>query len=157
MRNPNARVPDPNEFFTDPGDPIHVIYSSKVMEDGTINLVPCGKEDTQEIIDSHAEETDMHYIMEHLALGDVSVLNNKQPLYGDFTQAPKDMRHAMQILIDGEKAFYELPLDVRQKFDNDFRKYIVTVGTEDWMKKMNIVDKVMDESEKPDVKEEVKE
>jgi len=138
LRNPNARVPDPNDFFTNPGDPIHVIYSSKVMEDGTINLVPCGKEDTQEIIDSHAEETDMHYIMEQLSMGNVSVLNSKQPMYGDFTEAPKDMRHAMQILIDGEKAFYDLPLDVRQKFDNDFRKYIVSAGTPEWLEKLKV-------------------
>lgn len=137
MRNPNARIPDPNEFVTDPGDPIHVIYSSKVMEDGTINLVPCGKEDIQEIIDSHAEETDMHYIMEQLAMGNVSVLNSKQPMYGDFSQAPQDMRHAMQIMIDGERAFYQLPVDIRQKFDNDFRKFIVSSGTPEWIAKMS--------------------
>lgn len=136
MRNEKARIPDPNDFVTCPGDTEHIIYSSKVLEDGTIQLTPCGKENIKEIINSYVDQTDMAYIMAQLAVGNTSVLNQKQPMYGDFTNVPKDMRHAMQIMIDGERAFYELDLETRQKFDNDFRKWIVTAGSEEWIDKM---------------------
>lgn len=136
MRNDKARVPDPNEFVTCPGETEHIVYTSKVMEDGTILLTPCGKENIKELINSYVDQTDISYIMAQLAVGNTSVLNNKTPMYGDFTEAPKDLRHAMQIMLDGEKAFYQLDLDTRQKFNNDFRQWLVTAGSESWLKNM---------------------
>lgn len=151
MRNEKARVPDPNSFVTSPGETERVVYTSKVQEDGTILLTPCGKENIKEYINSYVDQTDIHYIMQQLSMGNVSVLSNKSPMYGDFTEAPKDLRHAMQIMIDGEKAFYDLPLDTRQKFNNDYRQWLVSAGSEDWLKKMSVESAALDpEQAKPE-------
>lgn len=136
MRNEKACIPDPNKFVTNSGETERVVYTSKVMENGTILLTPCGKENIKEYINSFVDQTDINYIVQQLSMGNVSVLNNRSPMYGDFTEAPKDLRHAMQIMMDGEKAFYQLPLDVRQKFNNDFRQWLVTAGSESWLKNM---------------------
>lgn len=136
MRNEKARVSDPKDFVTNPGNDEKVIYSSKVLDDGSIILTPSGKQNVKEYINSFVDQTDIAYIIRQLQLGDTSVLNSRTPMYDDFTGAPKDLRQAMQIMLDGERAFYDLPLDTRQKFDNDFRKWLVSAGSDDWAVKM---------------------
>lgn len=137
MRNPNARVSDPHEFITCSGDQFHITYSAKIMEDGTIFLKESGKDDIQAMINSYRDQTDMAYILRQLQLGDTSVLRDGA-MYGDFTVMPNNMLEAMQLMIDGEKAFYELDLETRQKFDNNYRQWMMSAGSEDWLKKMNI-------------------
>lgn len=139
MRNPKACVSDPRKFETSPGSAVHQLYSSRVYDDGRIELEENGVEDIQEMIDSYREGTDMAYILHQLELGNDSVLNQRSPMYGDFTEAPNTLAQAQQMLIDGENAFYELPLETRQQFDNDFRKWLFTSGQPDWIKKMTPV------------------
>lgn len=137
MRNKNARVSDPNSFVTCAGSRTKTLYSSKVLPNGEIVLTPSGKEDVQDYINSFRESTDMSYILHQLALGNTSVLNQKQMMFGDFTEVPESLAEAQQMLIDGEEAFYKLPLDVRQQFDNNFRNWLFTSGQPDWMQKMS--------------------
>lgn len=157
MRNKNAKVSDPNSFITNAGSPIRDIYSSKVMKDGTIQLLKSGEENIQEFIDSFRESTDMSYILHNLSLGNTSVLTNKQMIFGDFTEAPSNLAEAQQILIDGENAFNQLPLDVRQKFDNNFRKWLFTTGSDEWTNIMKSINQKIDSVESVDseVKEDV--
>lgn len=136
MRNEFAFVSDPNAFVSDPGSDTKTVYTTKVQEDGTILLIPAGKENVKEKINSFVDQTDIAYIIRQLQLGDTSVINPSKAMYGDFTQSPANLREAMQTMIDGERAFYELPLDTRQKFDNDFRKWLVSAGSADWFTKM---------------------
>lgn len=136
MRNPEARVSDPNEFVCDPGSPIRPVYSGKVMKDGKIELTETGTEDIQEKIDSYRDTCDMAFILRQLALGDTSVINAKDPMYGDFTKAPSSLMEAKQMMIDGEAAFMKLPLEVRNEFENNFMNWLFSAGTEEWVKKM---------------------
>lgn len=139
MRNPNARVSDPNSFVTSSGDRYHIEYSPIVRDDGTILLKESGKVDIQEMIDSYREQTDMSFILKRMALGDTSVLTQKEAMFGDFTSMPKSYAEALQLVIDSEAKFMKLPLDVRNAFDNDFRKWFATSGNADWYEKMSPV------------------
>lgn len=141
MRNSNARVSDPNEFVTEPGDPIRTVYEAKVLPDGQLDIVAAGKEDMQTKIESFRSSTDMSYILKQIALGNNDVLVQSVGQYGDFTQMPKTMAEAMQLQIDAEKEFYKLPLDVRGKFENDYRRWLVGAGSSDWIEKMGLASK----------------
>lgn len=152
MRNKNAKVSDPNKFISNPGDQDHILYSSKVMPDGTIHLTECGKENIQEIINSHRDTCDMNFILHQLNLGNTSVLNVREGFYADLTGAPKTMAEALQIMIEGEQAFNQLPVEVKQKFDNNYMQWLINVGNEDWLGKMSSVLPTTEE-----VNEEVKE
>lgn len=151
MRNPNACVSDPNKFVTNPGDKYHILYSPVVNSDGTINLIESGKDDIQEMIDSYREQTDMSYILQAMANGDTSVLSHKQPMYGDFTDMPKTYAQALQMVIDAETQFNKLPLDIRNKFDNDYKQWFAQAGSDEWFKKMDY------KEESPDVSRDIKE
>lgn len=136
MRNKNAKVSDPNKFVTSSGEKFHINYSPKVLPDGRIELIESGKEDISEYINSFRDSTDMAFILNRLAMGDTSVLNKSIPTYGDFTEMPKTYAESLQLVIDSKKKFYELPLDVRNKFDNDYQKWFVTAGSDVWIEKM---------------------
>lgn len=119
------------------GELFHILYKSKVSKNGDIELVEDGKEDIKEKINSWRDQTDMAYILRQMALGDTSVLNRSPGSYGDFTKMPNTMQEMLQLRIDAERAFYELPLDVRNNFDNDVSRWLATAGSEEWTKKMN--------------------
>lgn len=136
MRNKNAKVPDPNSFVTNPGSPERILYSAKVKVDGSIDVVPSGKENIQDKIESFRDQTDMCYILKQIALGNADVLNVHPGQYGDFTKAPASMAEALQLQIDAQKAWYDMPVELRAKFDHDLNKWLVTAGSEDWNEKM---------------------
>lgn len=125
-----------NDIFSDPGDPIHILYSPIVEEDGTINLVPSGKENTDDIIQSFAQECDINVIIAKYINGDDSVLNQKIGAYGDFTNVPKTLAEMLQMQINAKELFDTLPVDIKKQFDNDVNKFFVTSGSEEWIKIM---------------------
>lgn len=139
MRNKNAKVSNPNDFVTCPGDEIQILYSPVIAPDGSMDLVPSGKENVQDYINSFRDSCDMDWILSRLQLGDTSVLGMKFPLYGDFSAMPKTYAEVLQLVIDGQKDFEALPVDVRKEFDNDFSKWFATAGSGEWMSKMSSV------------------
>ena len=138
MRNKKAKVSDPNKFVTSAGNKDHILYSPKVLDSGVIKLIESGKENIQDKINSFRDTCDMSFIIQRLAMGDSSVLNKKLPNYGDFTQMPKSFAEALQLVINAEKEFYDLPLDTRNKFDNDYKQWFAQAGSEAWLDKMGI-------------------
>lgn len=150
MRNKFNRVPDPNKFMSCSGSDIHVLYEGKIMSDGTVKLVPIGKESISEKINSYAAYTDIRYIMNRLRQGDTSVLRDGA-FYGDMTKAPKSLADAMQIMINAENRFNELPLDVRNKFNNSYLQWMQTAGQDIWFENMGINKEVPEVIEKEEV------
>ena len=138
MRNKNAKVSNPNDFVTSSGDTERIIYSPKVLPDGTIDICPSGKIDINEMINADRESTDMAYILQKMKEGDMSVLAQREGVYGDFTEFPTTYAEILQLRIDSENSFYQLPPEIRQKFDGDFNKYFATAGQPEWFEKLGI-------------------
>lgn len=124
-------------FFSDPGDPIHVVLSPELQKDGTLKLVKIGSENTDEIIASYYESTTLECILSKFANGDMSALNRYQPLYMDVTQMPKTLAEAQQKVINAEYAFNALPADVKEQFGNNFNVWLAQAGSDDWTVKMS--------------------
>ena len=143
MRNKNAKVSDPNEFITCPGEHEKIQYSAKVLPDGSIDLVESGRIDIDAMINSQRESTDISFILRKMKeTGDMTVLAQNPGVYGDFTEFPKTYAEILQLRIDSENSFYQLSPDIRAKFDNDFNKYFASAGTDDWFEKLGVVSKV---------------
>lgn len=133
MRIKGARVCDPASCVSNSGDEFHIEYRSVVQKDGTIVLEECGKTNIQEFIQSFLESTDMSYILKMIQLGDLSVLNARRGFYGDFSETPTSLAEFQQRIIDGNRAFMDLPVDVRNKYDHDVMKFLADVGSEKWL------------------------
>lgn len=135
MRN-NEYSTKRGRMISDPGSPIHVVLSPELQKDGTLKLVPTGKENTDEIIASYYESTTLECILARFANGDMSALNRYQPIYMDITQMPKTLAEAQQKVINAEYAFQALPANVKEQFGNNFNVWLAQAGTEEWMSKM---------------------
>lgn len=131
---------DPKEFVSDPGSPIHVLYSAKVDKNGVTVLEKVGEENTDDMIQAAKESTDINMIIKYYeATGDESVLNRYVPQYGDFTKVPKSLAEFLQLRIDSQNFFDALPADIKQKFDNNSDMFFAQAGNEDWYEKLKPV------------------
>lgn len=130
MRNPAARVSDPNVFVTDPGSPIHVLREAR-FNGSTLVMVETGQENIQDMIEAYAPYTDINYMLHRLSLGDTSVLTQRQALYGDFSQMPQNPVDAINLVHRAEDAFSGMPNDEKSKFNNDWRVWLNAVLTGD--------------------------
>lgn len=128
-----------NSFVSDPGDPIHIVYAPKVKPNGEIELVESGRENTNDYIQSFAEQCDIHMIAQRVANGEVDLLTRRTGSYGDFTQMPKTFAEALQLQIDSNRLFESLPLEVRKDFNNDPNQFFAQSGTNEWFDKISPV------------------
>lgn len=117
-------------FFTEPGDPIKILYGLEVDKKGVTQLVEKGKYDLYEYIQSHADSVDIHKILERFQNGDIDALNKYQGYYGDITEAPKSFADALNSVIKAKDLFNSLPLEVRARFDHSPEQFIAALGTD---------------------------
>lgn len=143
-----------HSIFTDSGSPIHMIYTPVVNEDGNVDLVESGKENTDDYIQSFKDSCDMEVIIQRFLAGDSSALNKKAAMFGDFTSMPKTYAEVLQLQIDAKKAFDELPVETKEKFDNDINKFLANAGESEWYEKLGVV---LEKQEEKKESEEVKE
>lgn len=137
MRNKNAKVSDPSSFVSDPGSDIHVLYDAKLLPSGEIRLTPNGKESISQKINAEKQFTDIAYIRSRLALGDTSVLRpSSSVMYADLSKAPKSLAGHLQVFINARQSFEQLDLDTRNKFNNNYLKWLQDAGTPGWIDTM---------------------
>lgn len=123
-------------FFSCPGERIKQNYTASRLGDGIIRLVPSDTVDLKEYINSFAESCSIEHILALCAAGDSSVLSRAQGAYLDTTELPKTFRDMLDIVIDGRSKFDSLPVEIKQKFDNDFERWFSDAGSENWLKSM---------------------
>lgn len=110
-----------------PGSSVRVLYTSKVAEDGNIELIPSGTENLYDFIQSHKDSVDIHVILNRFANGDTNALSRVQGSYGDFTDMPTTYAELLNTMIAGENYFNSLPVETRAEFDHSFEKFMVSM------------------------------
>ena len=130
------------------GDPEVVEYTPYYDDNGVLQLKENGKKNLYDEIQSHKLSCDIHYILKRFANGEVDALSKVQGAFGDFTNLPSNFAEVMNLTIEAEQHFDQLPVEVKQKFDNNFVQYMQSFGSEDWAKKVGlVVDEPVVESE----------
>lgn len=99
-------------------------YAPVFDESGVISLEKVGVLDLASYIDSFRESCDLNVILSRYANGDTSVLSRRQGSYFDATQLPTSYAEMLQTVITAENEFNKLPLNVRERFDNSFQKWL---------------------------------
>lgn len=118
-----------SDFITSSGSNIKNDYDYKVI-DGIKQLVVTGESNTQDLIDSYAEECDINVIVAKFLNGDDSVLNKTVGQFGDFRDCPKTYAEMFDRVVECQRIFDNLPVDIREKFDNSYEKFWTSYGTE---------------------------
>lgn len=128
MRNFYSAAPSyydfPKQFrAANPGNPIKTVFES-YYDGTTIKLRELGTRNIQEAIDLEAPYSDLEYMLNKLKLGDTSVLTVKQPIYGDFSQLPKNPIDVINIVRSAEEYFQTLPAETQHRYNNDWRSWL---------------------------------
>lgn len=114
-------------YYTNTGEKEHIVYSSKFDENGNIVLFEAGRQNIPEFINSHAESVDINVILQRFTEGDTSALSRRQLMFGDFTQTPKTLADALNLVIAGENMFNSLDPEDKKKFNNNFVQWLATL------------------------------
>lgn len=129
------------------GSPVHEKKTGTLQKDGTIKLTVVGVDNVFEDIQSYEAETNINNILARAANGDYIGIDSGRgtPVFGDFTNMPSSYFEVLNTVIEGKRYFEKLPVEIKEKFDNDFNKWFASAGENDWFMKMGIV---KDETEK---------
>ena len=133
-------------------------YEYKVTDEGR-ELVKTGETDVYALIPSRLDETKIENIIKR-ATYDPTALGSQDwqtsETMTDISDAPTNYHEWYGRIKDAEAEFDKLPIEVKNKWDNDVEKYIMAYGTQEWADKMGIA-KQKAEAEKPAEKSEAKE
>lgn len=81
------------------------------------------------MIQASTEGCSMDYLLKRFQqTGDISILQKTKGQYFDSTDMPKDLLGMYKKVQEGERYFNQLPLEVRQQFDNSFTKFLASEG-----------------------------
>lgn len=117
-------------FVSSPGSQEETSFKLKIDKDGHRHLEACGKVNIYEKIQSFAESVDINYILTRFANGDTTALSKVQGVYGDFTHVPTSVQELQQRVVDAENLFYQLPVDIREKFNHSPSQFYAQIGTD---------------------------
>ena len=124
-------------------------------ENGKAYLEKVGEVDTYEKIQSFRDECDVMAILSRYAAGDESALA-APGWYIDTSKLPSTYTEYMNMMNEQREKFDQLPLSIRNKFNNNFNEYMATAGEERWLQNMGISTKNEPETQ-PDQKKEAAE
>lgn len=127
-----------NDIFSEKGNPIKILYSPIVNDDGTITLVESGKENLDEYIASFKDSVDISVLIQRFVNGDMSALEKVRGSYGDYSDVPNSYAEFLQMQIDAERNFNALPVSIKEKFNNNVNEFIMSAGSKEWFNKVGV-------------------
>ena len=115
------------------GDRYAVKYTAKYDDDGSLILEPTGREDLYAFIQASADACSIDNILRRYNSGDTTALSRAQGVCFDATTCPSSFADLLNIVISAENTFNGLPVEVREKFGNNFALWASTAGAPDWL------------------------
>lgn len=118
-----------------PGNIMQPQYKERYDKDGKPYLEKVGEINLYEKIQSYRDEVDPMSILARYAAGDTTVMANPG-WYIDTSKLPANYIEWRNMMNEQKEKFNELPLEIRNKFNNSFDQWAATAGEESWMKAM---------------------
>lgn len=87
------------------------------------------------------EECDINTIVRNFGVTGEMPLTTATPLQGDFADAATDYQSALNLILQADQSFMELPSDVRKRFNNDpgaFVEFASDPANRDEVEKMGL-------------------
>ena len=125
---------------TNPGTAgIEKTYTARYDENGRLDVVETGSEDLYALIQSHREACDIAYIIQRYLNGETDVLEKQKGFYADITEYPKTYAELMNRVIESEAAFGQLPIEIKEKYGNNYLAWLQAAGSDEWLIDMGLI------------------
>lgn len=129
---------DRPHFFASAGSREIPQYTGVYKADGRLYVEEVGKKNLYAEIQSHKDSTDLSFIITRYMNGDPAALSRAQGMFVDITQMPSNMHDIVNNMRAAEADFLRLPPDIKEKFGNDFHRFLMTLGTDEWNSAMQM-------------------
>ena len=108
------------------GTPTTPKWRSVILKDGDVMLKPDGVRELDLEIQSYRDSCDLNIIIKRFLNGDLNAIPDpSKAVFADLMDMPQTRMQVLQSVIDAQRAFEQLPLDVRQKFNNSWEQFYV--------------------------------
>lgn len=128
------------------GEKTEMRHRASMDKNGVRTLIRDRKVPIYDLIQESREECEIERIIQRAVMGDYNALNQANGVYADITGMPKSIAEAQQMIINMKEDFEHLPKDVRAKFENNAEMYVAEFGTEGWIEKTGLKDKIEKEA-----------
>lgn len=108
----------------------------ETIKEGIRSLIKVGKTNVYDIIQSHAKEGDVKWIIAQFSKGNLDVLRKGDPVYTDATTMPTSLMEAQNLCLRMKQEFEQMPSEVKKAFNYSSDLYIEKMGTEEFKKIM---------------------
>lgn len=112
-----------NFIPSNPGTDTVPKYKSIVNPDGSVTLVRDGVRYLHSEIQTYEEQCNVNNIMRRYVAGDVNALGSVQGTFADIFDLPQTRQEALQAIMDAQRTFDELPVDVRQQYNGSWEAF----------------------------------
>lgn len=127
------------EIQTKSGNDYEEVLALRINDDGEEEFYVKCKTNVYEKIQMFKDEVDIEKILLRCSeTGDLTLLHQTEPFFMDMSDMPENIFEAHQKIRDAEEAFANMPLKVRESYDNNFNKFLADFGTENWLKNVGL-------------------
>lgn len=116
---------------TEPGSAYEWTWKEEYDEKGAMSVVPDKLVNKQEEIQSFAESVDLKVLIARYENGDLGALNQREPSFADIIDVPNSYADVMNMRAETKRYFYQLPIEMRARFNHDFEQFAAQLGSED--------------------------
>ena len=99
----------------------------------------------KEYINSFKDSCDINILLKRFKAGDQDAIAQFTHSYGeymDLAEIPDNFNDMMELARKGEDMFNSLPVEMKEKFNNNYEEFVGSVGTKEWMEKMGYDGKI---------------
>lgn len=126
-----------DHVYSDPGSPVKIEYQLRIV-DNSEEIVETGKSNLYEYIQSHADSVDITKILERCAMiQDYSMLNRMPAAFMDVSEMPSNLAEAYANVKDAQNFFDRMPIEIKEKYQNNFVEFISDIGTDRFNKNVS--------------------
>lgn len=127
--------------YSETGSPLAVVYGIMMDERGHKKVYEKSQKNIYNMIQEALPGTLIENILKRAELGDPTALQRKNAQFIDATTLPKNLMEVQNAITGLKEQFRELPVEIRQRFDNNPDQYVLQYGKKDWEDKMGITAK----------------
>ena len=106
------------------------------VEGGRLTITISSYENVYERVQADLEQCKIENILKQVAMGDLRMLNQAEPMYVDATTMPKTLMEAQNLVLKAKAEFNKMPTEVKEKFNNSADQYVAEMGSKEFFEKM---------------------
>lgn len=129
---------DRYRHFSEPGSMIEKTYEGYYDLDGVLQLKETGEHNIYLDTQADRDACDVNILVAKYMAGDETALNKVKGYYADISNLPTNIHDAYNLIKRAERDFEALPVEVKERFDNTFEKFLFTAGDPEWYQKTGI-------------------